>query len=114
MDARHHAQPVRMLRKTRVAKKPTRKKSGLGEGHIQPGDTIAAMAETPLKEVLIAGQQSGVFQAMRRCHNIVITYAQVRNVAANDTTTKAPRFEKFNLIEGNVLVDEVHAARGRD
>jgi len=82
--------------------------------NVQPNQAIVFVAKTALEKVLVAGEESWVFKPVQQADDVVIADARLSDLPPDEAARKSPRPEEVALIQRHILVQQIHAAFGRD
>ena len=82
--------------------------------NVQPNQAVTFMAQPALEKVLVAGEEGWVFEPVQQTDDVVIADARLGDLSPNNAARNTPGPEEVELVQRDILVQEIHAAFGRD
>ena len=79
-------------------------------GHVEEYQALAAMAESTIVEVVVAGEERGSAEPVEQWEDIVVGHALVTGIDSNLPNGDPATPQCLTLALDNVLVEEVHVA----
>ena len=101
VSANHRSQAARLGGKPGMTENAADEHCGFFRGHVQPHQAIGGVAEAVLEEVLVAGEEGGLLEAVQQRQNVVIPDADWRDVLADDPAVDAPGPQQVALVNGD-------------
>jgi hypothetical protein len=113
MHASHDSHALVFCVKPWVTQEPPDKFGRFGWFYVEPHQAVTSMTQGAFEEVLIAGEQSRLFEVVKKRDDVVVPDAQIGEVNANDAAPNAPSCQNVPLV-GRAFSSRRFTPRGSD
>ena len=109
MHANHSSQASGLSIKAGVLEKAPHEMRGVVGPHVKPHQAIGRMAQGSLVEIPVQGEERDPTKPVQKRKNVRVFDSKPRAVMADSSNWNTPRPELWQLIFGEVLVQQVQA-----